>query len=110
MHLLLVDPFQPILSEEGIFQRYKIVGVCIKLHLSESVHGEEGMLILCPRLKHSYSIHGSVQTISGTVGNTVYSPRALLQTRHRNTLFWPDSRSTKAKGDRALKCIVRGKA
>lgn len=70
IHLLLVDPFQPILSEEDIFQRYKIVRFCLELHLSENVHGEEGVFILCPRLECSYSVHGSVQAISGTFGNT----------------------------------------
>lgn len=77
--------------------------------------------MLCARLEHSYSVDGSVQAISGSAGSTssdlafVYH----LSVHHMHcskqgmeVQFWPDSRSAKGKGDRerALRCIVRGKA
>lgn len=67
----MVVPFQPILSEEDIFQRYKIVRFCIKLHLSENVHDEEGSVhTLSKAGVFILSVHGSVQAICGTFGNT----------------------------------------
>lgn len=117
MHLLLVDPFQPILSEEGIYFRdTKLTGFVSNCSSVKVFMVRTGVFILCPMLEHSYFVHGSVQAISGTVGNisnnlelVYHSSCALHQTRRGNMLFWPDSRSTKGKGDRerALKCCKR---
>lgn len=68
------------------------------------------MVIFSPRLECSYSVHGSVQAISSTVGNT-HSDLALvyhLSIHHTHCskmgmeicFVLADSRSTKGKGDR----------
>lgn len=75
-----------------------------------------------PRLECSYSVHGSVQATSGTVGNTSSNLALVycLSIHHMHCsklgmeicFVLARQQSTKGKGvrERALRFIVRGKA